>query len=206
MKRYVLTIVVCVLAGVFLTSCANSNTEELEKSIKDLQVELQSVKDENDSLLQELENTKKEKDTLSLELKLLKEKQIEEEIEKNIQNDDVEVKVIDIEKIPEDTNNWRFNSRVEFSIDIQNNTNKEIKGIQGVLDIQDMFGISIMKLNCDLTDNNIKPGEKVNNSTLGFDINEFMNNHVKVYTTDFENLVFVYTPSKIMFTDGSVKE
>jgi len=41
---------------------------------------------------------------------------------------------------------------------------------------------------------------------LGFDINQFMDDHVKVYTTDFEDLIFVYTVNKIIFTDGTMKE
>lgn len=206
MRKFAFVFAACVLMSVFLTSCANSNVEELQKNVTALQTELETIKLEKDNLQIELEILKNEKAQLSLELAQLKNSKLEEEKQKTIENSDVTVKVSDLKKIAKDSSNWVFSNRVEFSIDIQNNTDKEIQGIQGKMDIQDMFGKSIVKVNCDLTEHRIKPGEMANNSNLGFDINDFMDDHVKVYTTDFENLIFVYTPSKILFTDGSMKE
>ena len=46
-----------------------------------------------------------------------------------------------------DIYNGRYSDRVEFSFAIKNNESKDVKGIKGVLKIQDLFGNSIMNLN-----------------------------------------------------------
>ncbi|MCT4597819.1 MAG: hypothetical protein N4A50_08110 [Vallitalea sp.] len=63
-----------------------------------------------------------------------------------------------------------------------------------------------MNKSCDLVGNTIKPDETIINKDLGLDINEFMNDDVKVYSTDYSDLKFIYNVNKIMFADGTLKE
>ena len=103
---------------------------------------------------------------------------------------------------PKDTNNWVFSSHSTYHISITNNTDKVIKGIQGVLDTQDMFGVSILKASCDLTGYEIQPGETYIDKDMSLEINEFMSDHTKIYNTDFKDLksvlyIFVWSYKNI---------
>ncbi len=44
------------------------------------------------------------------------------------------------------------------------------------------------------------------NDDLSFEINEFIDEHMKLYTTAYEDLKSEYTVTQIVFTDGTVKE
>jgi hypothetical protein len=86
---------------------------------------------------------------------------------------------------------------------VSNKTSKSIKGIQGVLTIKDLFGVKIISLNCDFTGQTIAGNSKVTYEGIGFDINQFKNDHVKVYNEDFEDLIFEYEVTKIVYSDGT---
>ena len=89
---------------------------------------------------------------------------------------------------------------------ITNNTDKDIQGIEGKLKIMDLFGKEILTAGCDFTGHTIPAGETVVNDDLSFEINEFINEHMKLYTTAYEDLKSEYTVTQIVFTDGTVKE
>lgn len=96
-----------------------------------------------------------------------------------------------------------YSPRAEFDFSVSNKTIKSIAGIQGVLTIKDLFGEKIMSLNCDFTGQTIAANSKVTFEGIGFDINQFMNNHLKVYNEDFEDLIFEYEVTKIVYIDGT---
>lgn len=164
------------------TSDLLSEIETLNAQIAELQTENKLLKNENESLANQLQA---------------------KEAETTVQDNDVEVTFVGKVNIPKDIYNSQFSDRVEFNINAKNNTDKDIKGIQGTVDIQDMFGVSILKLKCDLAGQTIAPGETASYNDLGFDVNQFMNDHVKVYTTNYDDLIFVYTVNTIMFSDGT---
>ncbi len=93
-----------------------------------------------------------------------------------------------------------------LKFEITNNTDKDIQGIQGKLKIMDLFGKEILTAGCDFTGHTIPAGETVVNDDLSFEINEFINEHMKLYTTAYEDLKSEYTVTQIVFTDGTVKE
>ncbi|WDV46318.1 hypothetical protein PV797_01155 [Clostridiaceae bacterium M8S5] len=191
MKKKLL-VVLLILGVISLTACQGGNVEELKKSEKALQVELDKVKKERDKYKADYISVQKQLDEIT------KQKKVEE--------NDVTVVVVDKVNIAQNISKGIYSDRSEFHISITNNTDKDIKGIQGVIDIQDLFGVSIKKFNCDLVGKVIKPKETIINKNLGFDINEFMDDHVKVFTNKFDDLKFVYTVNKIVFTDGTIKE
>lgn len=127
----------------------------------------------------------------------------------NVYSDDslnlskVTVRVLEKNNLPENWNAGRYSERVEFKFGISNNVEKDIKGVEGVLCIKDMFGDEIIQINCDFTGKTIPAKGYSEFSGLGIDINQFMDNHTKLYNEKFEDLIFEYKPQKIVYTDGS---
>ena len=115
----------------------------------------------------------------------------------------VSVNVVDKKNIPEDIHSYRFSDRVEFIIEVTNNSNKEIKGVSGVLTIKDLFGKDIMSSGCDFTGQTISPGATAVYSNLGMDINQFIDKDVKLYTQKYDDLIFEYTTKSIIYNDGT---
>lgn len=115
----------------------------------------------------------------------------------------VSVNVTDKYNLEENYDEWRFSPRVVFTFAITNNTEKDIKGIQGTLMIKDMFGSEIMAMGCDFTGETFYTGETLELSDLGFDVNEFIDSQLKVYNELYEDLIFEYTVTRIIYTDGT---
>ncbi len=99
----------------------------------------------------------------------------------------------------------RYSDRVELIFDIMNMTDKVIKGVQGNLTICDLFGIKILTINCDFTGNSIPSNNSITVDDLGMDINRFMDDHVKIYNTHFEDLIFEYKVTSIVYSDGTTE-
>lgn len=117
----------------------------------------------------------------------------------------VTVKVTDKQSLGIDYNAGRFSPWVEFSFEVYNNTSKDIKGVQGVLTIKDLFGEDIMSSNLDFTGQTIEADGSVTFSGLGIELNQFMNEHAKVYNAEFEDLNFEYKVTSIVYTDGTTE-
>ena len=94
------------------------------------------------------------------------------------------VKVVCSDKgvVPKDSNKWIFSNYVTFVFDLTNNSDKPIKGVQGVLHIMDLFGSSIMDVRCDFTGHTIQPGETYTNKDLSYEVNEFNDEDMKLYS------------------------
>lgn len=121
------------------------------------------------------------------------------------QESKVSVGVTDKQNLDVDYKAGRFSARVEFTFEVSNFTEKDIKGVQGILTIKDLFDVEIISLGLDFTGQTIAAGSSVVFSDLGFDINEFMEDHVKVYNTDFDNLKFAYEVTAIVYSDGTTE-
>lgn len=120
------------------------------------------------------------------------------------QNEEVPVKitVVDKQNLPEDIYNGRYSSRVQFTIEVTNNSDKAIKGVSGILTIKDLFGKDILSSNCDFTGQIIEAGSVAIYSDLGMDINEFMDDHVKLYNENYSDLIFEYEVNSIVYSNG----
>ena len=77
--------------------------------------------------------------------------------------------------------------------------------MQGVLTIKDLFGVDIMSANLDFTGQTIGANSSVTFSGKGIDINQFMDEHVKVYNTDYGDLKFEYKVTAIVYSDGTTE-
>lgn len=117
----------------------------------------------------------------------------------------VNVNVVDKKNIPEDIYNGQFSPRVQFIIEVSNNSDKEIKGISGVLTIKDLFGKDILSSTCDFTGQPIAVGSTVTFSDLGMDINEFMDDHTKLYNENYSDLIFEYKVESVVYSNGETE-
>lgn len=104
---------------------------------------------------------------------------------------------------PKDSSKWIFSNYVNFVFMITNNSDKEIRGIEGALIINDLFGKKIMRLNCDFTGLTIKPGETFTKNGMSFECNQFVDKDWKLYNTEYQDLEFIYEMSSVVFTDGT---
>lgn len=120
-----------------------------------------------------------------------------------VRDDEVVVTVLSKTNLEADYSAGRYSERVEFTFEVANKTDKQIKGVQGVLTICDLFGEEILSINCDFTGNIIASNQTITVGDLGIDINQFMNSHIKLYNTDFSDLKFEYKIKNIVYADGS---
>lgn len=119
-----------------------------------------------------------------------------------VNNAPVKVNVVDKKNIPKDIYNGRFFPSVQLIIEVSNNSDKDIKGVSGVLTIKDLFGKHIISITCDFTGKNIAVGSTVTYSNLGMDINEFMSSHTKLYSEKYSDLIFEYEVDSIVYSNG----
>lgn len=121
------------------------------------------------------------------------------------ENQKVIVQVTDKKNLEENWDAGRYSPRVEFLFKVFNKTSKDIKGVQGILTVKDLFGVDIMSSTLDFTGETIKANGSINVSGMGLDINQFMDEHVELYTTDFEDLKFEYEVTAIVYSDGTTE-
>lgn len=190
--------ILLVLAMCFgLVACANSTDSSLTGQVD---------KPSYEELESQLEAMTKERDSLKSELDTLKANIEEAEKETTVQDDDVTVLVTDKTVTPKNPDQWIFSNYVNFVFSITNNTAKDIQGIQGELNISDLFGAEIMTVGCDFTGETIAAGATITNDDLSFECNEFIDEHMKLYNEEYKDLKFTYVVKQIVFTDGTVKE
>ncbi len=107
---------------------------------------------------------------------------------------------------PQDINEGRYSARVTFVIDVVNNTDQTIQGVQGVMTVNDLFGKEIISTNCNFTGQLIAPGETATFDELGIDINEYIDEHVKLYNEDYDDLSFEYQVKQIVYADEKTQD
>lgn len=117
----------------------------------------------------------------------------------------VMVAVTDKQSVEANYSVRRYYPRVQFIFEVFNHTSKDIRGVQGVMTIKDLFGVDIMSLSVDFTGQTIPANGSVIFDDLGLDVNEFMDEHIKVYNTAFEDLNFEYEVTSIVYSDGTTE-
>ncbi len=190
MKKRVIAFTLVVMAFLLVSCADNSSAErisEMEQRIATLEEENTQLKNENDRL---------SKENSELELKLDAQKQ-----ETTVQTGDVTV--ILTGKSATMGTYGEHNANLVFAV--TNNTDKSIKGIQGTAKFKDLFDVDIMTINCDFTGNTIEPGATITVDDLYVDCNQFMQDHMKLYNTAYDDLHFEYNVTAIVFSDGTTK-
>ncbi|GEM_PF-5519063 len=123
--------------------------------------------------------------------------------EKNITSGSDKVTITCVEKknIEEDIYNGRYSPYVQFIFEVENHSDKDIKGIQGTVTVSDLFGNKIIKSNCDFTGTTIKAGETATITDRYLEINKFLDEDVKLYNEDYEDLQFQYEVTDIVYSE-----
>lgn len=99
---------------------------------------------------------------------------------------------------------YEYQEYLTYSLAFENRTEKDIRAFKGSISIQDLFDTEIKNINLTI-DDPIIAGETFK-GTYTTNYNQFMDEDVRLKAKDMEDLKVVWTPEKIIFTDGSTLE
>ena len=191
------------MVSIVITGCGAS--DELQTQNESLSNQVESLTAEKESLSADLESINSDYDKVNQQLTSIKKSIEEAQKETEVQEGDVTVIVTDKGQRPKNINAGQFNDYCTTTFQITNNTDKDIQGIEGRLTIKDLFGKEIMQMGCDFTGQIIPAKQTIINDALVFEVNPYISEHVKFYSTEFKDLIFEYKVSQIVFTDGTIK-
>ncbi len=124
------------------------------------------------------------------------------EIERQAKLDEI-ASLVSVALIAKKNKEHEYNSKFVFlELVFENKSDKDIQGIKGVLTITDIFGDKIKRLTWSY-DKGIKAKQKAIETDHGVDINHYINEDQKLWSTDFDKLKSSYKVATIIFKDGS---
>jgi hypothetical protein len=91
-----------------------------------------------------------------------------------------------------------------MKFEFQNNTDKDVRGVQGTLKLFDIFGDRISRVSLSY-DEGIPAGQQ-QIYEAGTDFNQFSDSDVKLKETKLENLEFEWEIDSVIYADGSQEE
>lgn len=94
--------------------------------------------------------------------------------------------------------------QIILETEFENKSNKDMRGIQGVIVFVDMFGDNIMSSSFEYTDGIPKNSTKTWDASIEY--NEFIDEHKKLRNTDLEDLEYELEIDKIIYKDGTKDE
>ena len=96
-----------------------------------------------------------------------------------------------------------YNQRwVVFDIAFQNKGSKDIAGAKTTMRVADMFGDKIFNLGWSF-DQGVDAGKTSVERGSGLKVNQFMDDHMKIWNSDLDKLKITFDIHKIIFKDGS---
>ncbi len=99
---------------------------------------------------------------------------------------------------------YDYQDYLTYSFAFENKTNKDIRAFKGSVSIQDLFETEIKSIGLTI-DDPIVAGDTFK-GTFTTDYNQFIDEDVELKNKDMNDLIVVWTPEKIIFTDGTVLE
>lgn len=90
---------------------------------------------------------------------------------------------------------------VSFSLAYENKSEKDIRGVKGVIRVANLFGDKIF--NGSWTFDNGLPGKQSTVESGSYEINRFIDTHQKLWETDFEKMKVTFDVQTILFKDGT---
>ena len=145
-----------------------------------------------------------EKDRKAEEQSQLEEKREKEEAEKEELANAVTLKVYNKNVIPKDTSAWRFSDFVELKMNCKNNTDKDIVAVKGDIKITDLFGNAILDISLLYDTETIPAKGEIDIKDIGLEVNQFMDEHIKLRDTEFSKLKFSFETISVAFEDGTI--
>ena len=113
--------------------------------------------------------------------------------------DEVQISVLSKGIVLQDVSNGIYSDYVTFEFDVKNNSDRGIRGVQGILIVKDLFGEEILRMNCDFVGTAILPGKSYIEKDLTYEINKFMDSDMKLFNTDYKDLNFDYNVTSIVY-------
>jgi hypothetical protein len=107
--------------------------------------------------------------------------------------------------LPKNYDLSRYSPVYQLMLVIENKSDRDIRGVKGTVIFRDLFDDEILRLGLSL-DKAVAAGEKKTISGYGLEINQFMDNHVKLASTDYKDLKFEFVPEAIVFADGTTEK
>jgi hypothetical protein len=99
---------------------------------------------------------------------------------------------------------YDYQDYLTYSLAFNNKTAKDIRAFKGSISIQDLFNTEIKSINLTI-DDPIKAGETFK-GTYTTEYNQFKDEDSRLKNKDMDDLKIVWTPEKIIFTDGTTME
>lgn len=99
---------------------------------------------------------------------------------------------------------YDYQDYLTYSFAFENKTGKDIRAFKGSISIQDLFEVEIKSISLTI-DDPIISGETFK-GTYTTDYNQFIDEDVRLKNKDMDDLIVVWTPEKIIFTDGTILE
>lgn len=99
---------------------------------------------------------------------------------------------------------YDYQEYITYSIAFENKTDKEIRALKGTLTINDLFDTKIKSIT--LTIDERIPAKETHKGVYTTDYNQFMDEDVRLKNKSLDDLKVVWTPEKIIFSDGTTLE
>ncbi|WP_115460578.1 hypothetical protein [Winogradskyella aurantiaca] len=99
---------------------------------------------------------------------------------------------------------YDYQDYLTYSFAFENKTDKDIRAFKGSISIRDLFDSEIKSISLTI-DDPIKAGE-IFKGTYTTDYNQFREEDSRLRNKKIEDLVVIWTPEKIIFSDGSTLE
>ncbi|WP_433709019.1 hypothetical protein [Paenibacillus illinoisensis] len=179
----------------YSSAVENANSVSTDLSAKTVS---QIITDEKERQLKIVEEEKKRQEEI-------KRKQEEAEKEKQAQlkllNESITVGLIKKSVTYADSDKWIFSDIINMTLDLNNTSDKVVKGFQGVITFEDMFGNEIKSLNVKY-DNPIEAGSSTSYDG-SFEVNQFMDEDNELRDTPLEKITVDFKMDQIIFDEGT---
>lgn len=114
------------------------------------------------------------------------------------------LKVTGKRTLPKDPEAGRYNAEAAFTFVGGNPSDRNIRAYQGIMEIQDLLGNTIIRLQVQHQES--LASHHSQQFTDDFEVNPFINSNVRMASEPFANLAFKWEPTKIVFSDGTSME
>ena len=118
-----------------------------------------------------------------------------------VERPEIESQKVTVEITKKDFVTVDYQEQITMNIEFTNHTEKEIRGVEGVLTLYDIFDNRIFSITVRYDKSIPAQGKKIWES--GIDYNQFIDEDVKLKQTALENLKHQWRISTIIYADGS---
>lgn len=117
----------------------------------------------------------------------------------------VTVALTDTKLLPKNYDVSRYSPVYQLTLVVENKSERDIRGVKGTIIFRDLFEDEILRSGLSL-DKAVAAGEQKTIGGYGLEINQFMDDHAKLATTDYKDLKFEFVPEAIVFADGTTEK